>query len=147
MPHALSFAKFYARARAGQPALIRQWVQLTDTTDEQALTLLSDTARIAKLGFPSTPPPTAKLWHAWAEGRRDDVPLWLVKALVFLMAQMPTHPMPNSDDEAITWAYVWIRLRPWPSCDDAKGALPAHLKCTLSSLLAMAWDDLQAQRL
>lgn len=135
---------FYAKARQGFPCLIRRWQRTADTTDERARVVLSDTARL--LGFlnESTPPLTAPL--STFSLPQAQPPLWLLKAVVFLLAQMPARPAPESDEEAAAWAYIWLRIRPAASLEEVRTRCPAHLKAALSPWLAAGWDDLRAQR-
>lgn len=147
MPEAPTFAKFYPLARQGFAPLIQRWRTYASATDERSLMLLADTARIAELGQPPVTLPDAALFAQWSSGERNDPPLWLLKALVFLIVQMPAHPMPESATEQAAWGYLWLRLRPWSSYEEAQRALPLHLHATLNEALPIGWQDMQAQRL
>lgn len=147
MPEPLTFAKFYPLARQGFPLLIQQWREHALATDERTLMLLADTARIATLGHPPTELPSAKQLAQWATGERDDPPLWLLKALLFLIVQMPACPLPASTAEQAAWSYLWIRLRHWISYEEAHESLPDYLQIPLANMLPLSWQDMQAQRL
>ena len=147
MPEAPTFAKFYPLARQGFAPLIQRWRTHVTATDERSLMMLADTARIADLGQPPVELPVPETLVQWASGKRDDPPLWLLKALLFLIVQMPSRPVPDSAAEQAAWAYLWLRLRPWSSVDDACRALPEHLQGVLSDALPIGWQDMQAQRL
>ena len=147
MPEAPTFAKFYPLARQGFSPLLQRWRAHADATDERSMLLLADTARIADLGQPPDALPDTALLAQWANAERRDVPLWLLKAVLFLIVQMPARPVPSSPAEQAAWSYLWLRLRPWNSCDEAQQALPAHLHGALDETLMLGWQDMQAQRL
>ena len=147
MPEAPTFAKLYPLARQGFPLLIQRWRANASTTDERTLMLLADTARIAALGQPPDELPSAKKLIEWATGERNDPPLWLLKALLFLIVQMPARPLPVSVAEQAAWSYLWIRLRPWRSYEEACQSLPDYLQSPLADALPLSWQDMQAQRL
>lgn len=136
---------FYAKARAGFPQLVTCWRHKADATDERALIILSDTARLMEYSPPETPiaPEQLATWSALGAL----VPLWLIKALVFLMTQMPARPSPHSETEAAAWVYGWLRLRTYTSPEEARARIPAHLQAALTPLIAAGWEDLTLQRL
>lgn len=147
MPEAPTFAKFYPLARQGFAPLIQRWRTNVSATDERSLMMLADTARIAELGQPPVALPDTILLAQWGSGERDDAPLWLLKALIFLIVQMPSRPEPESIAEQAAWGYLWLRLRRWTSLEEALHALPEHLQTALNDILPIGWEDMQAQRL
>ncbi|GHC24886.1 hypothetical protein [Aidingimonas halophila] len=135
---------FYAKAMRGKTRLVGHWLQLGDASPDRLAMILADTARLAKLGEPDETPDGATL-EAWS---RDSMPpLWAARAVVFLLVQMPTRPVPHDDCEACAWAYCWLRNRHFERLDEAWQALPEHLQSRLWPALEMAWNDQKELRL
>ncbi|WP_110669061.1 hypothetical protein [Salinicola halophilus] len=144
-PHSASQARpFYARAVAGGSRLIGHWLHLGQASPDRLAMILADTARIAKLGDPEQTPDGDTL-KAWS----DDVapPRWAARTALFLLVQLPARPLPVDDDEACAWAYCWLQNRPFESLDDARAALPEHLREPLAPALTAAWEDHTSRRL
>lgn len=135
---------FYQQAQRGLPSLLLAWLTHGRGDSERLAVLLADTARVASLGQPSTNPKGAML-ESWAN--EGGAPLWAPKAALFLLMQMPAHPLPNDSDAACAWAYCWIRMREHASPDAALIALPEHLRQPLAWPIEAAWQDLTHQRL
>ncbi|MGQ4878324.1 hypothetical protein ACOJCM_07090 [Billgrantia sp. LNSP4103-1] len=138
---------FYAKVRRGVPALIGQWRCLGQGDPDRLALILAETARVAHLGEPEATPDGATL-EAWSESETgDDVPLWAARTATFLLIQMPSRPVPRSDEEACAWAYCWLRNRDFESVDEARAALPVHLQEKLIHAVGAAWADRQGLRL
>lgn len=136
---------FYAKVCRGMPALIRQWLILGRGDADRLALILAETARVAGLGDPGETPSGEQLQH-WAEGG-ELPPHWAVRTALFLLVQMPARPTPESDNEACTWAYCWLRNRDFTNRDAALSALPDHLRSQLSHAVTAAWADRQGLRL
>ncbi|MFC0336622.1 hypothetical protein SAMN05421848_0789 [Kushneria avicenniae] len=139
---------FYTSAMAGLPSLIERWLEIGDTTPDKLGIILADTARVARLGDPEGDPDGDTL-HRWASpgSRTDQPPAWAARSALFLLSQMPAHPMPQTPSQCDGWAWTWIRLRHWESLEKAQDALPQWLAPALRTRLARAWQDHTAQRL
>ncbi|GHC28192.1 hypothetical protein GCM10010082_21880 [Kushneria pakistanensis] len=139
---------FYTSAMAGLPSLIERWLEIGETTPAKLGIILADTARIARLGDPAHDPDgdTLKRWAAPAS-RADHPPTWATRSALFLLSQMPAHPLPRTPSQCDGWAWAWVRLRPWESLEQAREALPAWLAPALEERLPHAWQDYSAQRL
>ncbi|MCC5882880.1 MAG: hypothetical protein JJU25_09635 [Halomonas sp.] len=138
---------FYAKVRRGMPALLDQWRQLGQGEPDRLALILTETARVARLGEPGATPDGDTL-SAWSQpDAGDDIPLWAARTAAFLLIQMPAHPVPTSDDEACAWAYCWLRNREFASVDEARAALPDHLQEALTHAVGAAWADRQGLRL
>ncbi|WP_106479113.1 hypothetical protein [Phytohalomonas tamaricis] len=135
---------FYSKAMAGMPALVGQWLMLGEATPDQLAVILADTARVTQLGQPEADP-NGETLTAWSRGHQP--PQWASKAALFLLAQMPQHPSPRSQEETAAWAYTWLRLRDFSDIESARDALPFHLREPLDEALSEAWMDMRAQRL
>ncbi|REC93988.1 hypothetical protein [Kushneria indalinina] len=139
---------FYTSAMAGLPSLIERWLEIGDTTPEKLGIILADTARIASLGDPERDPDgdTLRRWAA-PDSSTDRPPGWAARSALFLLSQMPAHPMPQTPSQCDGWAWAWVRLRRWESLDQARSALPHWLAPALDERLPRAWQDHSAQRL
>ena len=138
---------FYAKVRQGMPALIGQWLHLGRGDADRLALILAETARVARLGAPETTPDGATL-AAWSQpGAQDDTPLWAARTATFLLVQMPARPLPQGEAEACAWAYCWLRNRDFASREEARAALPAHLRERLGHAVGAAWADRQGLRL
>ncbi|MGR4070002.1 hypothetical protein OCT51_02260 [Halomonas sp. LR3S48] len=138
---------FYAKVRRGMPALIGQWLKLGQGEPDRLALILAETARVAHLGEPESTPDGAML-QAWSQPESGDrIPLWAARTATFLLIQMPARPLPEDDDEACAWAYCWLRNREFASVDEARTALPAHLREILAHAVGAAWADRQGLRL
>jgi hypothetical protein len=138
---------FYAKVRAGMPALIDQWRRLGRGDPDRLALILAETARVARLGEPEATPDGAALadWSRPETG--DRVPLWAARTATFLLVQMPAKPVPQSDEEACAWAYCWLLNRDFASVEAARAALPDHLRGRLTHAVGAAWADRQGLRL
>lgn len=139
---------FYTSAMAGLPSLIARWLEIGEASPERLGIILADTARVAKLGEPAEDPDGDTL-QRWAMPARPDdrPPTWATRAALFLLSQMPAHPLPHTEQERDGWAWAWIRLRAWENPDQARAALPAWLEPCLGERLTRAWQDRHSQRL
>lgn len=134
---------FYAKAMAGLPLLVARLVNNADAPVERLAIILGDTARIADLGAPAENPEPSHvaLWQ------QQKPPLWIAKTALFLLVQMPSRPLPDSDEERAAWAYTWLRIRSYASLEAALTALPEAARFPLRPYLEDAWSDIQGQRL
>ncbi|PMR76291.1 hypothetical protein [Billgrantia endophytica] len=138
---------FYAKVRQGMPALIDQWRHLGRGEPDRLALILAETARVAKLGDPDTTP-DGEILAAWSRPESSDaIPLWAARTATFLLMQMPARPVPQSDEEACTWAYCWLRNRSFDDVEAARMALPRHLRDVLTHAVGAAWADRQGLRL
>ncbi|SDJ22076.1 hypothetical protein SAMN04487954_103369 [Billgrantia gudaonensis] len=138
---------FYAKARQGMPGLIDQWRRLGRGDADRLALILAETARVAHLGDPEATPDGATL-KAWSQpGAQNDIPLWAARTATFLLVQMPARPMPQSEQEACSWAYCWLLNRDFDSVEAAREALPEHLRERLVHAVGAAWADRQGLRL
>lgn len=135
---------FYAKAMRGASRLVGHWLLLGQADPDRLAMILADTARLAKLGDPEDTPSGATLGE-WSGDAQP--PLWAARTSLFLLVQMPAHPLPRDEVEAAAWAYCWLRNRSFDGFDQAREALPAHLREALEPALAQAWADQQSQRL
>lgn len=135
---------FYAKAMRGASRLVGHWLLLGQADPDRLAMILADTARLAKLGEPADTFKGATLGE-WSGDVQP--PLWAARASLFLLAQMPSHPIPRDDIEASAWAYCWLRNHHFEQFSQALEALPVHLHDALSSPLEQAWGDYQSQRL
>ncbi|MCB8890554.1 hypothetical protein [Vreelandella malpeensis] len=137
---------FYTKVRAGLAALLQQWRSQGQADADQLALILAETARVAKLGTPETTPSGEELAR-WSEDSAGTMPLWAPRTAVFLLNQMPARPAPQSEAEACAWAYCWLKNRAFDSREQARDALPEHLKAPLEKALDAAWRDQQGLRL
>lgn len=135
---------FYRLAMQGLSHLVGHWLLIGDADADRLAVILADTARLTKLGQPTDNPSGHQL-TAWAQGEQP--PMWVARASLFLLVQMPRRPAPQTPEEAAAWAYVWLRLRDHDSRDAALEALPAHVQESLKDTMDRAWLDLHSQRL
>ncbi|MGJ8516058.1 hypothetical protein [Carnimonas bestiolae] len=139
----MTHLSFYAKAMAGLPQLVARLIDNADAPIERLAIILGDTARIAGLGGPADNPTPLEV-DQW---RQHKPPLWMAKTALFLLVQMPGHPLPDSDEERAAWAYTWLRIRSHASLDTALAALPEPARFPLRPYLEDAWSDIQRQRL
>lgn len=137
---------FYAKARAGFPLLVARWRASANATDERASIVLNDTALLMTYASSETALCSPEQLVAWSKPNAQP-PLWLIKAMLFLLVQMPARPCPQGENESAAWVYGWLRLRHHDTAEAAQAQLPAHLQATLSPLIATGWADIATQRL
>lgn len=135
---------FYAKAMRGASRLIDHWLLLGQAAPDHLAIILADTAIMAKLGDPGSPPSGATL-REWS--RDTQPPMWAARTALFLLVQIPSRPTPRDEDEACAWAYCWLRNRRFDDAAQALEALPGHLHEALARPLERAWTDHQSQRL
>lgn len=137
-------ATFYAKAMRGASRLVGHWLLIGEASPDRLAMILADTARLAKLGEPADTPDGATL-TAWSGDAQP--PLWAARTALFLLVQMPRHPLPRDETEACAWAYCWLRNRDFDSPRSALAALPGHLQETLREPLEQAFVDQHSRRL
>ncbi|MCG7601722.1 hypothetical protein MHM84_18300 [Halomonas sp. McH1-25] len=140
MPESL----FYAKAMRGGPRLVGHWMLVGQSDPDRLAQILADTARLANLGEPQDTPNGATL-REWSSDTQP--PQWAMRSALFLLVQIPSQPVPHDELEACAWAYCWLRNRSFETFEQAREALPEHLREPLTPALEQAWADLQSQRL